>query len=131
MKSISVMTAFGAAIIASVPATAQAPELAMLGTFAKGQYELRFRDGAPTRRICVRSGKEFLQLGHPGIDCRSYTVADRANEVDVNYTCSGQGYGRTLVRRETRTLAQIDTQGIRGGMPYAWKIEARRMGSCR
>lgn len=131
MKKIPGFSILGAAMFAGLPAAANAPELDMLSSLSAGQYELRFRDGQPARRICVRSGRELLQIGHPGLRCNSFVVADGASEVDVNYTCPGQGYGRTLVRKETSSLVQIDTQGIRGGMPYAWNIEARRTGACR
>ena len=131
MSRLTALAALGALFSAAIPASAQAPELAMLRSLEKGSYVLRFRDGEPPRRVCLRTGSELLQIGHPGLACRYFTVKDGAKEVDVNYTCQGRGYGRTLVRKETDGLVQIDTQGIRGGMPFAWDVEARRTGSCR
>ncbi|WJY19461.1 hypothetical protein QQS45_04340 [Alteriqipengyuania flavescens] len=131
MSRLTALAAFGALSFAAMPASAQAPELAMLRSLEKGSYVLRFRDGEPPQRVCLRTGSELLQIGHPGLTCSYFTVKDGAKEVDVNYTCQGRGYGRNLVRKETDGLVQIDTQGIRGGMPFAWDVEARRTGSCR
>lgn len=113
------------------PAGAQAPSLAMLSGLDDGQWEVRFRDGAPTRRVCVRSGLELIQLQHADAGCNRFVVEDGANAVTVQYTCRGNGYGRTSVRRETGSLVQIDSQGIAGGLPFQFSAEARRVGACR
>jgi predicted subunit of tRNA(5-methylaminomethyl-2-thiouridylate) methyltransferase len=57
-------------------------------------------------------------------------VEDRADQVTVQYTCRGRGYGRTTIRRETGRLVQIQTQGIAEGLPFDFAAEARRMGDC-
>jgi hypothetical protein len=113
------------------PANAQAPSLAMLSGLDDGQWELRFRDGAPTRRVCVRSGLELIQIQHGGAGCNRFVVEDGANTVTVQYTCRGNGYGRTSVRRESNSLVQIDSQGIAGGSPFQFSAEARKVGACR
>ena len=113
------------------PANAQAPSLAMLSGLDDGQWELRFRDGAPTRRVCVRSGLELIQIQHGDAGCNRFVVEDGANTVTVQYTCRGNGYGRTSVRRESNSLVQIDSQGIAGGSPFQFSAEARKVGACR
>ena len=113
------------------PASAQAPALAMLSALDDGQWELRFRDGAPARRVCVRSGLELIQLQHADSGCNRFVVEDGANVVTVQYTCRGNGYGRTSVRRENASLVQIDSQGIASGLPFQFSAEARRLGACR
>lgn len=47
-----------AAIIA--PAQAQAPGLALLNGLDKGAWQVRYRDGTPAKRICVRNGREMI-----------------------------------------------------------------------
>jgi len=113
------------------PATAQAPSLAMLSALDDGQWEVRPRDGSAIRRLCVQSGLEFIQLQHGQGDCSRFVVEDGAKSVTVQYTCRGNGYGRTSVRRETASLVQIDSQGIAGGLPFQFSAEARRVGACR
>ncbi len=112
------------------PVAAQAPELAMLGSLQKGAWELRFRSDNTTQRICVRSGREFLQLRHKQAGCERFVVEDSANLVTVQYTCRGDGYGRTTIRRENDRLVQIKSQGIKSGAPFSIDAEARHAGSC-
>mgnify|MGYP003112904191 CR=1 FL=1 len=112
------------------PAAAQAPELAMLDGLAKGMWELRFRADNSVQRICLRSGRELLQLRHKQPGCDRFVVEDGANLVTVQYTCRGDGYGRTTVRRESDRLVQIKSQGIKSGAPFSIDAEARHSGSC-
>lgn len=114
----------------TVPAAAQ-PSLVMLDTITRGMWELKFRDGQPPRRICVRTGREFIRLRHPTGACNRFVVEDGKNTVTVQYTCKGDGYGRTAIRREDANLVQIDGQGIKGGRPFQFSAEARRVGACR
>lgn len=103
----------------------------MLGSLDRGGWELRYRDGSPPRNICVRSGREFIQLRHRESGCNRFVVEDGNSEVTVQYTCAGNGYGRTHIRRESSSLVQIDSQGIVDGRPFQFSAEARRTGSCR
>lgn len=138
MKSMSnrklvALSALLAAVPVAVfggPALAQS-SLAMLDTLEKGAWELRFRDGTAPRSICVRSGRELIQLRHSEPGCNRFVVEDGANEVTVQYTCRGNGYGRTNIRKEGSNLVQIDSQGIADGRPFQFSAEARRTGSCR
>ncbi len=116
---------------ALAPAAAQAPSLAMLDGLSPGQWQLRYRDGSPPRTICMKSGRELIQLRHPRNNCSRYVVEDGASEVTVQYTCKGSNYGRTSIRRETGSLAQVESQGIAGGLPFQFSAEARRTGACR
>ena len=113
------------------PAAAQGPTLAMLNSLERGQWEVRYRDGGETRRVCLRSGHEFIQLQHRETGCGRFIVDDGASAVTVQYTCRGNGYGRTSIRRESPTLVQIESQGIAGGLPFEFSAEARRTGACR
>lgn len=115
----------------AVPGTAQAPGLAMLDGLSKGEWTVRSRDGELNRRVCLQSGRELIQLRHSGPACSRFIVDDTAGEVTVQYTCPGNGYGRTNIRRETSSLVQIQSQGIVGERPFQFQAEARRTGSCR
>lgn len=122
----------GAALLAlASPALAADASLAMLDQLAAGQWELRNRSGAVVQRICVARGRELVQLRHPGRACESYVLKDTAGEVEVQFTCRGHGYGRTLIRRETNRLVQIQSQGIADGLPFELAVEARRIGDCK
>ncbi len=129
-KVNGLMLALGASLaVVAAPALAQA-SLAMLDSLDKGGWELRFRDGSTARKVCVRSGREFIQLRHRGSGCNRFVVEDGAREVTIQYTCRGNGYGRTSIRKETGSLVQIDSQGIADGKPFEFSAEARRTGGC-
>lgn len=130
MRLSAAMLAVPAAA-AGYPATAQAPELPMLSSIERGLWQLRYRSGTGPRNICVRSGQELIKLKHGGSDCSRFVVENGAKQVTVQYTCQGNGYGRTSIRKETASLVQIDSQGISGGMPFELSAEARRTGACR
>ena len=119
------------AVFAFTPATAQAPDLEMLDRLERGAWTINFRGGEPSQRICLRTGREFIQLQHRQPGCDRFVVADGPAEVTVQYTCRGNGYGRTTIRRESNSLVQVNSQGVRAGRPFSMVGEARRTGSCR
>lgn len=129
LRSLAVLAGSFLAMIV-LPAAAHGPELAMLEGLQNGSWELRIR-GADTRsRICLRTGHELVQIRHQRLNCSHFVVEDRPGAVTVQYTCSGNGYGRTTIRREGRQLVQIDSQGIENGLPFHFTAEARRVGGC-
>lgn len=120
----------GGLILAAGPVMAAGPQLVMLDQLAPGNWELRDRSGSVTERICVPHGRRLAQLRHPGPACDTYVIQDQPNEVVVQYTCRGRGYGRTHIRRETNRLVQMDGTGIANGLPFDFVFEARRVGDC-
>ena len=129
LRSVALLIASAAAF--AVPVSGQRPPLAMLDQLQDGRWELRIRDArGPVEQICLRNGRRLIQLRHPAANCRRLVVEDGATEVTVQYTCTGKGYGRTNIRRETGSLVQIQTQGIADGLPFDFTIEARRVGEC-
>lgn len=129
-RIISLAGAAAAAVLAFMPVSAQAPELAMLDSLSRGGWDLRIRTDGTTRRVCVRNGREFIQLRHTQPGCDRFVVQDDANEVTVQYTCRGNGYGRTTIRKEGNGLVQIRSQGTYGGSPFSLEGEARYTGGC-
>jgi hypothetical protein len=112
-------------------AMAQTSSLQMLDRFEVGQWEVRTRDLAAQRSLlCIDNGRDLIQLRHGGENCRSFVVEDGPGSVTVQYTCPGNGYGRTRIRFENARLAQVDSQGIAGGLPFDFSAEARKIGGC-
>ena len=62
------------------PALAQA-SLAMLDTLDRGGWEVRFRDDNSMRKVCIRSGREFIRLRHSGGNCNRFVVEDADRNV--------------------------------------------------
>ncbi|MDE2434993.1 MAG: hypothetical protein KGM49_01915 [Sphingomonadales bacterium] len=103
----------------------------MLDQIESGSWEVRLRDtGSVPQRMCIDSGRRFIQLRHQSASCERFVVQDGASDVTVQYTCRGHGYGRTHIRRESNRLVQIDSQGIAQGLPFEFTAEARRVGDC-
>lgn len=127
IKAAFVLLALGAGSALA----AQGDALAMLSKLPRGQWVVSSRDGGPSRTICLGDPVQLVQLRHAGSACSRFVVEDAADKVTVQYTCKGNGYGRTSIRRETSTLVQIESQGIQGGLPFQFKAEARRTGACR
>lgn len=119
-----------AGALLSAPIAAQVAELGMLDTVQPGMWEIRLRPDGSQRNLCVRNGRDFIQLQHRQPGCTRFVVQDEADEVTVQYTCRGDGYGRTTIRREGSTLIQLQSQGSQGGAPFSFVGEARRTGSC-
>ncbi|WP_232491696.1 hypothetical protein [Novosphingobium kaempferiae] len=129
-KSILAALSLGVCAVVAVPAQGQKQSLGMLDELDHGGWELRER-GGPVHNICLDSGRRLIQLRHQGVPCSSVVVEDKSDQVTVQYTCRGQGYGRTQVRRETDGLVQIDSQGIANGLPFSFSAEGRKTGDCR
>lgn len=119
------------ALSAGAAFAAPGAALAMLGKLQRGQWSITFEDGAPARSICLRDPAQLLQLRHARSVCSRFVVEDAPDKVTVQYTCRGDGFGRTSIRRETNSLVQIESQGVEGGRPFEFRAEARRTGACR
>lgn len=130
VKLVALVAAAAAGVLVA-PVAAQAPALAMLDRLERGEWLVRFRGTGEQRRVCLRTGRELIQMRHGNRDCSRYVVEDSAGQVTVQYSCAGNGYGRTSIRRESATLAQVESQGIADGKPFQFTAEARRTGACR
>ena len=130
VKLVALVAAAAAGVLVA-PVAAQAPALAMLDRLERGEWLVRFRGTGEQRRVCLRTGRELIQMRHGNGDCSRYVVEDSAGQVTVQYSCAGNGYGRTSIRRESATLAHVESQGIADGKPFQFTAEARRTGACR
>ena len=137
MTAIAVMILAGDASVMAQPApfarrapsTPRSP-LAMLDRIEGGRWELRNRENAAVERLCMRNGRRLIQLRHPRQECERFIVADEPNDVTVQYTCRGRGYGRTHIRRESEGSVRIEAQGIAEGLPFNFVAEGKRVGEC-
>lgn len=107
------------------------PKLEALARLEPGRWQLRDAEGAAARSICLAADRAALvQLEHEGASCGAEVLASEAGAATVEYTCPGRGFGRTSIRVETPRLARIDTQGFADGRPFAYRVEARKIGAC-
>jgi hypothetical protein len=120
----------GSAAVAAVGAGAS---VSAIGKLEPGLWQLRDLDDtrAAQQSICVADPNLLLQLRHRNAACSRLVISDGPRGAVVHYTCETSGYGQTALRIETPRLAQIDTQGIAGNQPFAYRAEARRVGPCQ
>ena len=131
ISPIGLVAAIGmVALGLALPAAAQSDDLAMLDALSKGEWTIKHRDGSVDRKICLRTGRELIQLRHEDTGCNRFVVQDDTTKVEVHYACPGNGYGITNIRKETGRLVQIESNGIVSGLPFKFAAEARRTGSC-
>ncbi|GAB5348903.1 hypothetical protein [Alteriqipengyuania sp. 357] len=129
MKAVAGL-ALGTGAVLAAPLAAGTATTALFGQLNLGAWEIRERGSDTTRRICVRSERDLVQLRHRGQSCRRIVIEDGATMATVQYSCNGSGYGRTRIRKESANLVQLQSDGIEGGAPFSLEAEARRVGSC-
>jgi hypothetical protein len=137
MKRIGLMcrAAFALGMIALLPSPAVTQgreKLTALARLEPGLWQIRDL-GEPKARpqsICVADPSILTQVQHRNSPCSRVVLSNDAAGATVHYTCPAHGFGRTSVRVETSRLAKIDTQGIIDNAPFAYRAEARRVGTC-
>lgn len=111
-------------VVAAVQPRALAPA-------AGGLWEVsREATGHNAQRVCVPSPDALAQFEHRSKQCTRMVIADRGAEAVIHYTCGDGGFGRSDVTLITPRTLRIDTQGISGGLPFHYKLHARRIGDC-
>ena len=120
----------GAALAAPVYAAASGG-IGVLDTLERGRWAVRDLDSGQARApVCLGSGVQFVQPEHEGPACPQEIVEDGKTTATVQYSCSGRGFGHTHLRVETPRLVRIDTQGLKNGRPFSYRLEAKRVGIC-
>jgi hypothetical protein len=71
----------------------------------------------------------LVQLQHRRAGCTRSVVAQARDRVEVRYACPA-AFGQTTIRVEGARLARIDSEGIDNGVPFGFRLEARRVGRC-
>ena len=133
MRVLSRRGALGLAglLAAAAPVLALAvPDLEALARLERGRWQIGDPSGRAPRSICLGDPALLVQLEHPGASCGQEVIASDANGATVQYSCQGRGFGHTSIRVETPRLARIDTQGLADRRPFAYRVEARRVGTC-
>lgn len=131
MRKLAIIALLLGATGSGTSLSAQGKASGILAGLQRGQWVITTRDGGPARNVCLGNTAQLIQLRHIGSVCSRYVVEDGADKVTMQYTCKGNGYGRTSLRKETNGLVQLESQGIEGGQPFQFKAEARRTGACR
>ena len=114
-----------AGLVAAVQPRALAPA-------AGGQWEVsQSANGHDPTRLCVATPDLLAQFEHRNGRCTRTVIRDSGTSTEIHYTCSDGGFGRSVMTLVTPRSLTIDTQGISGGLPFHYKLYARRMGDCQ
>lgn len=116
--------------LVSAAASDQSNRSTILASLGPGEWTIRYRDGSNDNKICLKSGEKLVMLRHSGSNCSHLVLKEEKGTVTFQYNCSAGGYGRTTIRKESRELVQIESQGIARGQPFQFAAEARLTGKC-
>ena len=96
-----------------------------------GLWELTgFPSAGATFRQCLADTAPLARLEHRRQNCTESVISTTETTSLIHYTCASGGTGQTKVTRLTPRSLRIETQGISGGLPFNYKIQARRIGDC-
>lgn len=117
---------------AAAQAYASGAALPVLGRLEGGLWELRSLQGRVSfDPICLGADKGTLvQLQHRRASCGRTVVAQSRDRLEVRYNCPA-AFGQTTIRVEGPRLVRIDSEGVDNGIPFGFRVEARRVGPCR
>ena len=102
-----------------------------LSQAAPGVWEASGVPGAkaPVRQ-CFGDILALAQFEHRGQSCSRRVLRDDQTSAAIEYNCPGGGFGRSEIGFVTPRSLRIETQGISGGLPFHYVIQARRIGDC-
>lgn len=96
-----------------------------------GAWEVsRSATGAGAVRVCVPAVTVLAQWEHRNQPCTRVVISSGPAAEVVQYTCPGGNFGRSAITVITPRSLRIETQGISGGLPFAYTLTARRTGGC-
>jgi hypothetical protein len=120
--------AFAAAAFAVIGSGAIAGALSQV---MPGMWEVSGIPGAHTpAKACFASVDQLEQYEHRGRSCSRKVLSEVGTTLVVQYSCGGNGFGRTQVTAITPRSLRIETQGISDGLPFNYVLQARRVGDC-
>jgi hypothetical protein len=110
---------------------AAAGQPSALSQTAGGLWEVTGAPGSsqPIRQ-CVADTRQLAQFEHRGLPCPRTILSDSGVNAVIQYNCAASGFGTSKVTVITPRSLRIETQGISGGLPFNYVIQARRVGSC-
>jgi hypothetical protein len=116
----------GLGIVALAAAAAGASTLSMI---SGGLWEV---DGGPSGRVrqCVADPRLLAQVEHRRESCPQTLISSSDDSSVIQYNCPSGGFGRSDVKVLTPRSLRIETQGISGGLPFRYVLQARRLGDC-
>ena len=95
-----------------------------------GEWEIGTTAAGRSERVCLADPAMLMQWEHRGKPCRQAILATTLDRAEVQYSCPGGGFGTSRMEVITPRSIKISTQGISGGLPFGYVVQARRLGDC-
>jgi|SRR5579884_1278268 len=116
--------------LAAASALAGAPPAALSKT-QPGLWEISGAPGSSTPiRQCVSQIVALARFEHRANACNSTILKDQGSSTAIDYDCGGAGFGHSQIDVITPRSLRISTQGISGGLPFNYVLQARRVDDC-
>ena len=103
---------------------------AALAAAAPGLWEISGKPNTNPQKVCLSDIAALAQVEHSRSRCTRVVIRDLPSLTEIHYTCTGGGFGRSTLKPITPRSLRVDTQGIAGGAPFAYVLQARRLGDC-
>lgn len=108
--------------------TAATP-LPPLAQIPGGLWEVSGPSATEPVRQCM-AVRTVTQFEHRGESCPWTVISQNGHTTVLQYNCPSGGFGRSEVTVITPRSLRIATQGISGGLPFNYVVQARRIGDC-
>ncbi|MEO7654810.1 MAG: DUF3617 family protein [Sphingomicrobium sp.] len=96
-----------------------------------GLWELAGIEGSKApARVCVTDLADLARLQHSGRKCTQRAIRETGSSVTFSYQCTASDFGQSRLDWVTSQSFRIQTQGISGGLPFSYLVQARRLGDC-
>jgi hypothetical protein len=122
------LTAGGIAAALSLMAAGRPSALAQA---QPGLWEISGAPGTRTPvRQCVVDIAALARFEHRSRGCSARVIKDAGSSAQIEYNCGGAGFGHSEITVLTPRSLRIATQGISGGLPFNYVLQARRIDDC-
>ena len=123
--------ALGVAASAAVFALAASQPPSGLAQAQPGLWEIQGVPGSSSAvRQCVTDLALLARFEHRANNCSAKTVREGGNTRAIDYSCGPAGFGHSEVSVITPRALRIETQGISGGLPFNYVLQAHRVADC-
>ena len=117
--------------IAAALALIAAQQPSALAQAQPGLWEISGAPGARAAvRQCVADVAALARFEHRSNSCTAKLLKDAGSSAEIDYSCGGAGFGHSKVEVITPRSLRISTQGISGGLPFNYVLQARRIDDC-
>jgi hypothetical protein len=102
-----------------------------LGQTQPGLWEISGAPGSKAAiRQCIADVAALARFEHRGRNCTAKVLKQNGSFAQIEYSCGAAGFGHSEIEILTPRSLRINTQGISGGLPFNYVLQARRIDDC-